>query len=66
MMMDELTSKMHYEFLSDEVSYFDLRVASVYGAIKRGILKEKALIQYELTEQEYEDNIDRVLNDNSW
>ena len=65
-MAEELTTAMHSEFLGDEVSYFDLRIASVFGAINRGFSKKEALAKYELTEQEYDDNIERVLNDDTW
>ena len=65
-MAEELTTAMHSELFGDEVSNFDLRIASVFGAIKRGVDKQEALAQYELTEQEYEDNIERVLTDDSW
>ena len=50
-----------YDVLSEEMSDVDLRVASVYGAIKRGIPKEAALAKYRITEKYYDSNIDRVL-----
>ena len=65
-MAEELTTAMHSELLGDEVSDLDLRVAAVFGSMNRGATKEEALAQYQLTEQEYDDNIDRVLNDDSW
>lgn len=59
--MDELTTKMHAEFLGDEISEFDLRVMDVRGQISRGFDKAKALKENGLTEKEYDDNIERVL-----
>lgn len=61
-MKDELTTAMHAEFLGDEINDFDLRIMSVYGAISRGILKQKALEEYNLTESEYDKNVLRVLS----
>lgn len=61
-MGDELTLKMHQELLGDEISNFDLRIMGVFGAMKRGIPKHEALLHYEISEEEYDDNIQRVLN----
>ena len=65
---EELTTEMHYEFVGDhdEVSEFDFRVYACSGAIARGLSKMKALRKYNLTEEEYDKNIDRVLHDPSW
>lgn len=66
-MKEELTTKMHYELLElqgvDKKSFF---IASVYGAIQRGIPKAQALSEYNISESEYDANIERVLNDDSW
>ena len=64
---DELTAKMHYEFLADlGVDKKDFFIFAASGDIKRGIPKEEALKMYDLTEKEYDENIERVLNDISW
>lgn len=60
-MEEELTTAMHAEFLGDEISAFDLSVMGVCGAIRRGVPKKEALLKYELTEEEYDNNIERVL-----
>lgn len=62
-MQEELTTKMHAEFIGDDISDLDLRIMAVYGAISRGTEKESALREYGLTEQEYNENIDRVLSE---
>ena len=41
---------------------YDTKVMGVFGAMRRGATKEEALEKYGLTEKEYDDNIDRVLN----
>lgn len=53
---------MHAELLGEEISLYDLRVLSVYGAMTRGFNKTAALAKYKLTEEEYDNNIERVLN----
>ena len=65
-MAEELTTAMQSEFLGDEVTDLDLRIAAVFGSIKRGIPKAQALSEYNLTEQVYDKNIERVLSDTSW
>ena len=47
---------------ADEVGVYDTKVMGVFGAMRRGVIKEEALEKYGLTEKEYDDNIDRVLN----
>lgn len=47
---------------ADEVGVYDTKVMGVFGAMRRGATKEEALKKYGLTEKEYDDNIDRVLN----
>ena len=61
-MKEELTTLMHSEFMEGEMSRFDLMILSVFGAIRRGISKKEALKQHNITEDEYDTNIDRVLN----
>lgn len=65
---EELDTAQHYEFVGDHdgVSEFDFRVFACSGAISRGLSKNKALKKYNLTEEEYDKNIERVLNDPSW
>ena len=63
---DELTTEMHYELLEGEVSHFDLMVYAASGAICGGMSKENACKKYNITVEEYDSNIDRVLNDPSW
>ena len=52
---------MHEEFIGKEIPNLDLRVMAIYGAMRRGLSKKEALSQYELTEKEYDTNINRVL-----
>lgn len=61
-MKEEFTTAMHAELLGEEISLYDLRVLSVYGAMTRGFNKTAALAKYKLTEEEYDNNIERVLN----
>lgn len=65
-MQEELTTNMHFDFLQGEVSKKDLYIASIYGAIKRGVPKEKACQQHGISVVDYDSNIDRVLSDPSW
>ena len=58
---DELDTWQHYEFVSDNVSEFDFRVAAAFGAMNRGVSRIQALQKYNLTEEEYDKNIKRVL-----
>ena len=67
-MAEELTTEMHYEFLEDmgvdKKSYF---IFSAYGMIQRtGCTKAEACKRYGLTEEEYNANIERVLNTDDW
>ncbi len=59
---DELTTMMHFDFIGDEISEFDLRVMGVFGAMRGGLSIEQALSKYSLTKEEYLNNIDRVLS----
>lgn len=61
-MEDEFTTKMHAELLGDEIPYKDLLICSVYGATKRGISLDDALKIHGISKEEYEQNIERVLN----
>lgn len=59
---EELTTEMHSEFLGDEIPKKDLYIMAVYGAIRRGVPMAEALKKYDLTEEEYNANIKRVLS----
>lgn len=59
---DEKVYDEAFELMADEVGVFDTKVMGVFGAMRRGATKEEALKKYGLTEKEYDDNIDRVLN----
>jgi len=52
-MKDELTTKMHGEFLDKEISSKELKIMGVYGAISRGVSIEDALKRYSLSLVDY-------------
>ena len=52
-----------FSLMADEIGVADTKVMGVFGAMRRGATKEEALTKYGLTEKEYDDNIDRVLNE---
>ncbi|MCD8208339.1 MAG: hypothetical protein LUD72_10415 [Bacteroidales bacterium] len=58
---EELTTLMHAELMEGEMNQFEMRVFGAYGAMNRGLSKEDALRKYDLSEKEYDDNIDRVM-----
>ncbi len=60
-MAEELTTEMHYEFVDDSISKFDFTVLAMKGAINRGLSKKEALAKYQMTEREYDENIERCL-----
>lgn len=62
MAQDEKQYNEAFGLLADEVSVSDTKVMGVFGAMRRGATKEEALQKYGLTEKEYDNNIDRVLN----
>lgn len=51
-----------FSLVADDIGVADTKVMGVFGAIRRGVTKEEALKKYGLSEKEYDDNIDRVLN----
>lgn len=53
-----------FDLTCDEVGALDAKVMGVYGAMGRGLSKASALAKYELTEAEYEANVERVLTSN--
>lgn len=59
---EELTAEMHYELIGCEMSDFDFRVMAACAAIWRGMPKKESLRKYNLTESEYDDNVERVLS----
>ncbi len=61
-MAEELTTEMHEELIGAEIAPLDLRVMAVYGAIRGGADKQAALRKYDLSEADYDSNIDRVLS----
>ena len=66
-MKENLTAKMHYEFLEEKgVNKRDFFIFAAAGAISRGIPKADALKEYNITEEEYDANIDRILNTDDW
>lgn len=48
--------------LLDEIPLEDLKIMGVYGAIRRGVAKATALKKYGITEDFYDANYERVLN----
>ena len=62
MEQDDIVYDEAFELMADEVGVFDTKLMGVFGAMRRGATKEEALQKYGLTEKEYDDNIDRVLN----
>lgn len=60
-MKEELTTKMHSEFLGHEISDFDLRIMSVFGATKGGVPLKEALKEDSVSAEEYLQNVDRVI-----
>lgn len=51
-----------FDLMCDEVGALDAKVMGVYGAMVRGISKGDALAKYGLTEEQYDANVERVLN----
>lgn len=61
-MKDEFTTAMHAEWLSSEMCETDVKICGVFGAMARGLTKKEALQKYQIDEDYYDQNIDRVLN----
>ncbi len=59
---EELTSEMHAEFMCEDMSKEDFNVMSAFAAIRRGDSKQDALKRFNLTEEFYDKNVDRVLS----
>lgn len=62
MNQDKETYDEGFGLMADEIGVDDTKIMGVYGAMGRGLSKEEALKKYGLTEKEYDDNVDRVLN----
>lgn len=51
-----------FDLLCDEHPVDDVKVMCVFGAMKRGLSKADALAKYNMSEEYYDANIERVLN----
>lgn len=61
-MKEELTTKMHAEFLGDEVTDLELKVMGVYGAVNRKVPLDDALKEYGLSKEQYEEGVEKFLS----
>ena len=59
---DAFTTLMQSEFLCEDMSIEDIKIYGVFGAMKGGLSKKEALNKYGISEQLYDENIERVLN----
>ena len=53
---------IHQDLLGQEDCELDLNVMAVFGAMAKGFNKKDALNKYKISEEDYDSNIDRVLN----
>lgn len=53
---------IHLDLMGEEVPELDLRIMGVFGAMKRGMSKNAALAKYKISAEEYDANVDRVMN----
>lgn len=51
-----------FDLVCDDYGALDARVMGVYGAMVRGLSKADALAKYGLSEEQYDANVERVLN----
>lgn len=51
-----------FDMLADEMPLNDVKVMGVRGAMKRGMTKEEALAKYQLSEEYYDANVERVMH----
>lgn len=58
----ELTAKEAAELIGSEIPYSDLMVMAVWADVNNGKDKQTALKKHGLTEDFYDENVDRVLN----
>ena len=59
-MKDELTAEMHYEFFADFVPHDLFMVFAASGAIARGASKKEACQKYGITEEFYDQNLEKA------
>ena len=59
---DEIVYDEAFSLMADDIGVLDTKVMGVFGAMRCGLTKEQALEKYDLTEKEYDDNVDRVMN----
>ncbi len=60
-MEDELTTLMHAEFMEGEISPLQLHCLDAWVRLRKGEPKQQALDANNLTEEEYDANIDAAL-----
>ena len=60
-MQDELTAEMHWEFLEGEMTREEFLVMAVVGAMNGGTSKADALKKYGLSEEYFDENVERVM-----
>lgn len=53
-MKEELTTEMHAELLESEMTRQELRIWSIFGAIKQGMPKAKACKKHGISVEEYD------------
>lgn len=61
-MNPELSAEQHFELMGDEISHDDLMVMAVWADITNGKKKQEALRAHGITEDFYDQNVERVLN----
>ena len=61
MAKDNQVFEEEFGLLADDLGVLDAKVMGVFGAMHRGFSKEEALKKYDLSEKDYDENIDRVL-----
>jgi len=59
-MKEELTTEMHAELLETEMPRQDLRIWSIFGAIKQGMPKAKACKEHGISVEEYDKAIAKL------
>lgn len=52
-----------FGLLADDIGVSDTKIMGAYGAMARGMSKEGALKKYGLSEKDYDNNVERVLNE---
>lgn len=59
-MKEELTTEMHAELLESEMPRQELRIWSIFGAIKQGMPKAKACKKHGISVEEYDKAIAKL------